>query len=140
MIERVAVLQRLQESNHGTFGVLRTPLGFKALSIELPWRENRSNISCIPPGEYKMIWTYSPTFKRMMYIALGTSPRSGIRLHPGNLAGDVLQGLRSHFKGCIGLGARTGVLSGQRAVLTSAPVVAAFQNHMEMKPFKLVIQ
>ena len=119
---RVAVLRRLQSSNQGTFGVLDTPLGFRAVTAELPWRDNASNLSCIPAGEYAAQWTYSPRFRRMMYVLLETTPREGIRIHPANLAGDVLKGLKTNVLGCIGLGQRFGFLSGQRAILSSAPL------------------
>ncbi len=138
--DRIAVIQRLQTGDDGTFGVLRTPLGFRCLTIELPWRDNRSNISCIPNGEYDVDWTHSLKFGRPMFILQNTAPRSGIRIHVGNLAGDVLLGKKSNFAGCIGLGMKVGMLSGQRAVLVSAPTIVAFENHMERRPFKLLIK
>ena len=136
---RQAVLRRLQHSDHGTFGVLRTPLGFTACTAELPWRDNASGISCIPPGVYDVAWTFSPRFRRMMYVVEGTAPREGIRFHAGNLAGDVSKGWTTHFQGCIGLGLRFGILKGQRAILSSAPAVLAFEQHMEHEPFRLEI-
>lgn len=136
---RQAVLRRLQTSDHGTLGVLQTPLGFQACTIELPWRDNASGVSCIPAGGYDVVWTWSPRFRRFMYVLTGTSPREGIRIHAGNLAGDVTRGLVSHFAGCIGLGLRFGVLAGQRAILSSAPAVLALEQHMEHEPFRLTI-
>lgn len=140
MPDRLAVVTRVADSDQGTIGIVHTPLGFRAYSIELPWRDNQFSVSRIPSGEYQAVWTYSPRFKRHMYVLQGTDPRLGIRIHPGNLAGDKAMGYRSHFEGCIGFGARVGRLSGQRAVLSSAPVVTAFERHMEHESFRMVIQ
>ncbi len=137
---RVAILIRLQSSDQGTFGLLRTPLGFQACTAELPWRDNARSLSCIPAGAYEAVWTFSPTFRRMMYVLTGTAPREGIRLHAGNLAGDVRRGLKTHFLGCIGLGLGYGFIHGQRAIVRSAPAVLAFQEHMEYEPFRLDIR
>ena len=132
-------LQRLINSNHGTFGVLRGP-GWNALSIECPWLENIRTFSCIPNGKYRVSFTYSPKFKRKMYQVLDVPERSGIRFHAGNLAGDRTKGLMSHFSGCIGLGIRQGVLSGQRAVLTSMPAILTFESLMRREDFDLIIE
>lgn len=136
---RVAALRRLQSSLQGTFGLLDTPLGFRCCTIELPWDDNRRSLSCIPAGAYDVAWTYSPAFGRFMYVLLNTAPREGIRIHAGNLAGDVRAGFRTHFAGCIGLGLRFGFLDGQRAVLQSAPAVLALEGHMERRPFRLLV-
>ena len=137
--KRVARLDRVRSDLMGTFGRLTTPLGFYALSIELPWFDNERNVSCIPPGQYAAEWTYSPRFKRDMYILIGVPDRDGIRIHVGNLAGSVRDGFRSHFNGCIGLGTRLGILAGQRAVLLSAPTIMGFEDHMERQPFTLEV-
>lgn len=52
------------------------------------------NESCrIPDGVYKVIWTYSPSFKEYLYEIEGVKSRSGIRIHKANVA--------SQLKGCI---------------------------------------
>lgn len=132
-------LQRLFTSQHGMFGVWRAP-GWSALSIECPWLENIRNVSCIPAGKYRVAMSYSLKFKRRMYEVLDVPERSGIRLHSGNLGGDRTKGLITHFSGCIGLGVRQGVLSGQRAVLISAPTVSTFESLMQHKDFDLIIE
>lgn len=135
-----ARLVRVSSSDQGTIGVLQTSTGWRAYTIELPDRDNRPNVSRIPPGEYQVEWTRSPRFRREMYVLRDVPGRAGIRIHPGNLAGDEALGWRTHFAGCIGLGQRVGRLAGQRAVLTSAPTVQAFEDHMGRQPFTLVIQ
>ena len=72
-----AVLERLETSDHGTFGWIWTR-SLLLFTGELPWRENRFNVSRIPPEPagaprlYRVAWTYSPRFRRMMYLLLGT--------------------------------------------------------------------
>ncbi|MCD9015161.1 DUF5675 family protein [Parachryseolinea silvisoli] len=52
-------------------------------SIELPWRENRRSISCIPEGRYELRKRY--TQKRGQHLLVVDVPgRSGILIHPAN--------------------------------------------------------
>lgn len=53
-------------------------------SIELPWRDNASRVSCIPKGEYRMRWSWSPAFKRMLWEVMHVQDRYGIRIHAAN--------------------------------------------------------
>jgi len=92
-----------------------------AFTGELPDRGNAPNLSRIPSETYLCKWTYSPAFKRMMYLVTGVDGRSGIRVHPANLMGDRTKGFKSHLYGCIALGNRIGTLGGQKALLISAP-------------------
>jgi len=134
----LVTLQRHDQSDHGTFGKMIAP-GLTLFSGELPWRENQSNISCIPAGKYNVAWTYSPRFRRFMYLLLGTEPRTGIRKHLANFMGDAALGLHSQLNGCIALGEKLGWMDGQKALLVSAPAVRRFEEHMGHKPFTLEI-
>ena len=44
---------RLRRSDQGTEGLLVSG-DFHLKTLELPWRENQRQISCIPPGEYNV--------------------------------------------------------------------------------------
>ncbi len=134
------VLQRTESGDQGTFGRLVLPDGMTFFTGELPWRENRSNVSCIPADTYECRWTMSPRFRRMMYILLGTSPRAGIRKHSANLMGDKAKGYRAQLNGCIALGERLGWLDGQKALLLSAPAMRRFETAMAGRPFTLEIR
>ena len=134
----LTVTLRQQSTDQGTFGILYT-LGFKCYTLELPWRDNKSNLSCIPKGTYAVHWTYSPHFKRYMYQITGVTGRAGIRIHSANYAGDVTKGYRSHLYGCIALGKRIGILDGQKAILVSRPTVRAFETLMNKQSFNLRI-
>lgn len=60
-------------------------------SIELPWRENRRNKSCIPEGRYRLLPYRSRRFGPCLIVAQ-VPGRSGILLHPANDAAAELQG------------------------------------------------
>ena len=134
-----AVLDRLESGDQGTFGRMWTR-GLELYSGELPERGNAPNVSCVPPAMYRVIWTFSPHFRRYMYLLLGTAPRAGIREHPANLMGDRAQGWRAQLNGCIALGERLGWLDGQKALLISAPAVRRFESHMGHRPFLMEIR
>lgn len=46
--------------------------------------------TAIPTGTYKLVWDYSPKFKRSMPHVLGVPAYSSIRIHPGNTIKDTL--------------------------------------------------
>lgn len=134
-----ATLDRVDSGDQGTFG--RFKVGPLALySGELPWRDNASNVSCIPAGRYECRWTYSPKFKRNMYVLMDTDPRAGIRAHSANLMGDKAQGYRAQLNGCLALGERLGWLDGQKALLVSAPAMRRFEAYLAGAPFTLEIR
>lgn len=107
---------------------------------ELPWRDNAASVSCLPSGKYQASMTWSPRFRRQMYLLDGTTPRAGIRAHSANFMGDASLGYRKQLNGCIALGERLGVMDGQKALLLSAPAVRRFEAHMNREPFILEIK
>jgi hypothetical protein len=56
---------------------------FRCFTLELPYKNNASNVSCIPPGRYQCHKTESPSFGKCIAIE-GVNGRSFIRIHPGN--------------------------------------------------------
>lgn len=102
-----AVLIRLTHlSNHlqtcGRFLLLDNSgnVVFQAACLELPWRDNRRNISSIPDGSYKVTKTDSPKFGKGSFLVNYVPGRSHIRIHQGNYTRDI--------EGCILLGDRFG--------------------------------
>ncbi|MGE4298920.1 MAG: DUF5675 family protein [Desulfovibrionaceae bacterium] len=134
----VVRLERTVTSDHGTEGRLIAP-GFSCFTLELPWRDNRPSVSCIPPGEYPCRIRRSRRFGQVYWV-MEVAGRSWVLIHSGNLAGDVTKGLKSHVEGCILLGKAMGVLEGQRAVLSSRLAVRRFMACMAGRPFKLIVQ
>jgi hypothetical protein len=62
-------------------------------TIELPWLDNKSRISCIPEGRYALTKRYSPRFKHHLQL-LNVDKRSLILIHAANDA-------QKELKGCI---------------------------------------
>lgn len=62
-------------------------------TIELPWKNNEKNISCIPEGKYSVLVRCNKEFGWHL-ILTGVLDRDGILIHPAN---DALKEL----KGCI---------------------------------------
>jgi len=60
-------------------------------TIELPWLQNKRNISCIPEGRYEL--KMRVTRKRGQHLlVLNVKGRDGILIHPANDAKKELQG------------------------------------------------
>lgn len=130
---------RYPTTDQGTGGMLFCPeTGFMCKTIELPWRDNHSSISCIPPGEYNVARFDSKKFGRT-FVVQGVPGRSAILFHSGIWAGDTAKGFKTHSAGCILLGATHGQFGGQFAILNSRITVTKFKENMEYKPFKLII-
>lgn len=126
---------RIRRSDHGTEGVLVFD-DFRCFTLELPWKENAKNISCIPAGEYDVTIRQSPRFGRVYWV-LKVEGRTYILVHSGNWAGDEELGLKSHTNGCILLGTKRGYLAGQRAVLLSRRAIRKFMDKLQGEDFKL---
>ncbi|GGC43178.1 hypothetical protein GCM10011386_39320 [Parapedobacter defluvii] len=75
----------------GTNGVLWHGEKQICQTIELPWRNNRRMISCIPEGRYRLI--RREHFKHGDQLAVtGVPGREAILIHPANFALAELQG------------------------------------------------
>lgn len=89
-----ATLQRISSSCSHTTGKLSFN-GFQCHTLELPWRNNRRNTSCIPCGTYICRRIKSPKFGETFEIC-NVPGRSGILFHKGNTTKDS--------RGCVLLG------------------------------------
>ena len=70
-------------------------------TLELPWKNNVINVSCIPEGVYIGKRRYSKKYKEHMHIA-DVKERSLILIHWGNYAGSVNPKTGSpDIKGCV---------------------------------------
>jgi len=110
---RKATLTRYETSDQGTFGVLTIGDTFRCYTLELPWRDNRAQLSCIPTGEYLFKWRTDSPKHGSCYEEWDdpTTPtqedvpgRSNVQIHSANLAGDVEKGYVSQLLGCIAPG------------------------------------
>ena len=86
-------------NNEITLGRLFNPIdNFQVHTLELPWKDNAKNISCIPKGEYIAELDYYPA-----YELRSVPERTEIKIHIGNYPKDV--------KGCIAIGSERDVPS-----------------------------
>ena len=89
-------LFRHTSTDSHTLGQLYDARGHLVCStLELPWRDNRRNISCIPAGTYRV--NYLPRSAsgryRDVYHVAKVRGRSGVLFHAGNTI--------AHTRGCI---------------------------------------
>lgn len=119
-----ADLLRIEQTDAGTIGVLRIDGIAFCATLELPDRENKSNESCIPEGDYFCGRVQSPKYGAT-YGVLDVPGRSHILFHAGNTIQDT--------KGCILLGESFGKLGESRAVLNSGRTFRLFKNICEIK-------
>ncbi|PQL95196.1 DUF5675 family protein [Apibacter adventoris] len=68
---------------------------FQCKTLELPWKNNRKSISCIPVGIYEAVPRTTPQRGKHYHI-VPTEPRQWILIHAGNFYTDI--------KGCILIG------------------------------------
>ena len=133
-----ALLTRTSTGDQGTFGLLQSG-GFSCGILELPWRDNLKQKSCIPEGIYQTKWIKSPKFG-FCYQLLDVPGRSNILIHKGNYAGDVDKGFISNSYGCLLPFIKPGRMQGQRAGLMSALAVADIADHFDKESFLLEIR
>ncbi len=134
---KVVTLYRVRTSPQGTWGILVYG-NVKFYTLELPWHDNKPNISCIPDGEYVVDWTYSPHFKRNVFL-INTKKRTGVRIHSANFAGDNPP-YHKQLNGCLALGEKIGMMDGQLAIFVSKSAVRRFEKLMNKESFKLEIK
>lgn len=73
--------------------VINCEQSFKTL--ELPWKDNKRNVSCIPDGMYRYFADFSNNKKRMVIELIDVKNRGQIQIHSASKL--------SHLSGCIGV-------------------------------------
>jgi len=118
------LLKRYGSTPLGTFGRLNV-MGRELVTVERPWAHNQQFASCVPLGEYKLLWR--PTTTPVPSICDGntwylyndtvgflhedTKPRYNCSIHIGNIMDDV--------SGCIAVGMDFGYPRSQWGVVSS---------------------
>lgn len=136
-----AAITRGPSTDAGTFGTFRISLVdtfWECHSLELPWKDNRTKLSCIPKGTYQCALVESPKFGTV-YGVQNVEGRSHILIHAGNYGGDIEKGLRSDIEGCVLLGLGLGTLSGQPALTSSKAAIIKLTSLTGGRPFELSI-
>jgi hypothetical protein len=103
-------------------------------TIELPWNENKTQVSCIPEGKYELRKRYTQRFGKH-FILMNVPRRSYILLHAAN---DALK----EIKGCIApVSLITGEGKGAESRKALTKVVSAVYPELEKrKQVFLIIQ
>lgn len=135
---RKVILQRISQTDHGTFGKIGTDTSRQWESAELPWRDNKPYVSCIPAGTYPCQWTISPKFGYCYHLK-DVPKRTDILIHVGNFVGDTDKGFKSNVQGCIVLGMAMEVIDNQKALFWSSQAVRQFEREMNREDFELTI-
>lgn len=138
--------------DEGTFGKLVTDKDFKCVTIELPWRDNKPDISCVPKGTYLCTWRFSEKHG-LCYWLENVPGRSSCEIHSANVAGDISKGWASQLEGCIAPGKETVLFPGgvhpcrdnaQYGVNQSKDTLLALQENLRgplgQESFMLTIQ
>lgn len=89
-----AMLIRTQYASDYTQGILivfdaEQNLRFQCCTLELPWRNNMRQVSCIPEGTYQVVRRSSPKFKDHYHL-LQVPGREFILIHPGNYTSQIM--------------------------------------------------
>lgn len=96
-------LHRFSNGNLGNVGLMVLDGRVICHTLELPWKGNMKNVSCIPPGTYTVEKYVSSRFGRCFSLPF-VSGRSGILIHAGNTVQDT--------KGCILVGEASDLFKG----------------------------
>jgi len=114
----------------GTFGVIcdgTVPFG---VTLELPWRDNERNVSCIPKGTYNV--DRIQVEDGIVFKVREVQGRSGIDIHIANTINDL--------KGCIGVGESFTEISDLTAIGSSRAGMRELENRtIGVDRFKLTI-
>ena len=92
-------LSRLDDNGKETIGYSHYSNGFDSLALntlELPWKNNKENISCIPVGTYPFKKRYSNKNSRTVIGIYDVPNRTEIEIHIANYVYEL--------KGCIAVG------------------------------------
>jgi hypothetical protein len=65
-------------------------------SLERGWRNNQSNVSCVPVGTYPLKYEHSPRFRKFLWELYSVPGRSECKFHAANYW--------RQLNGCIALG------------------------------------
>ncbi len=104
-------------------------------TLELPWKDNKKNVSCVPVGEYKCVLEYSDRFKKDLWELKEVPNRSECKFHSANYF--------RQLNGCIALGNGYSDIDGDgwRDILKSRDTMDEFHEVLkDLKEVQLVIK
>lgn len=117
------VLERKHSAPKYTSGILHiyaNNLVWACYTLELPWKNNQPQVSCIPAGTYTCRRINSPKFGDTFEVC-GVPKRSGILFHPGN-------SVPKDSRGCILLGVSLNLTGGHAYLEASRAAMRTFRQ------------
>ena len=132
------IINRIEFEEYQTLGQLIVMDGLKLVfqckTLELPWKDNRQMISCIPPGCYPLKLEWSPRFEMELWEIYDVPNRSECKFHVANYV--------RQLNGCIALGDMHTDLDGDglRDVRNSARTLDRFHNVLSGHPYLQVTE
>jgi hypothetical protein len=123
-LTKTLTLRRIDQNDDGTFGLLVDEENRQlAVTLELPWRENQHDISCVPAGVYPLHRRMSPKHHCEVFELENVPERANIELHIGNFIRDSL--------GCLLLGTKFATLDGEHGISGSRVAFDHFMDAMK---------
>jgi len=126
-------IYRLIGTNKETLGKLSFFNGLRSYiydSLELPWKGNKNNISCIPTGTYHWHKYLSPDHGYEVVLLENVPGREGIEIHVANYVQELL--------GCIAIGIGMADIN-HNGLIDVTKSKRAFDELMSVLPGKGVI-
>ena len=110
----------------GTNGKILSQGSLVTYTIELPWKDNLTQVSCIPEGRYELVKRWSPKFNRHLQV-MNVSQRENILIHPANDAKHELKGCIAPVSVITGVG--KGIRSRMALEVLASLVYGALSQH-----------
>jgi len=109
------ILSRYNQNDKRTLGTLCDGEEIVGMTLELPWNDNHTDISCIPDGTYEVVPYSSEKWPEVFHI-LDVSGREAILIHWGSFVRNT--------KGCILVGKSMGKLLKEDAIFDTHDKIA----------------
>ena len=119
---KILEIVRLEESDNGTFGILKINKEVFCYTLEPADRENKQSVSSIPTGQY-VVKPYTSGRWGETWEITGVTDRTYILFHPGNLV--------SHTEGCVLLGDTVKKLNGGKLAMNSGTTFKKFKQVLD---------
>jgi hypothetical protein len=103
---------------------------YQCFTLELPWLDNKPNVSCIPRGVYQCKKIVSPSLGECINIQ-GVFGRTYIRIHKGNFTKQI--------QGCILVGTSIQFIDGDSIPDVGASATA-FNGLMDVLPNSFLME
>jgi hypothetical protein len=116
-------LRTIQCTPSGTVSILLVNDVIISWALELPWVDNKINVSCVPAGTYPLTLEWSYKFQTNLYELKNVPGRSECKFHPGNYLSDL--------QGCIAPGSSIEAYDNEYSVTRSGEALTKFMILMD---------